>query len=913
MSLIKNGSPQFISLGADDQSKGKVTPSPEPIPQHCPLFYIFAKKGPTDRLLLSASKFTSIYGSETFDINDKFYNHQTRFLQAVGGQANTCMVQRLVPDDAGVNSNATVYADILETDIPNYIRDSYGSYVLDPDTNKYKVDAQQPTIKGHKIKFIREVNPTNFTAGSLKPKQGTMGVTITYVPEIKDAYDLIVKNIVNKIKVGDDVPLYDTIATQDGKMFFNIKSSNRNAVGLDTNTLKWKAKVPGTTKISIELTKLPTLEGEGLQTSKVEFDLTVSAQDTKPTPKLTVDGIKSILTKEEKTMTLIIGGEDVDTKTVTVRVADPSIATVTGNKITAIANGITYVTVNVPATLTHEGVSYVFTLQSKVIPLDPVKETHTSTMYPLFELKAKYPGEYYNNIGFALTSLFNDEADSKIITKTKSLPYKLAIYTRTSSLSSPVVLRSLYGDPSVQFSFKEKAVNPNTEARFDFETIVKDQWFNETDELKTMRYNEFESFYFYRNYYEDVLKAIMKNEKSYIQDEETEWNDGNFASSMSWFDFTTDDEKALDDETYLINIFAAKSTKSVNYFTLVKSDLRSALNQYQREVTLASDTPVFLDGGSDGTISNEKFEAKVVEKMAEYVDPDSEVQDLAINVESIFYDSGFTLPTKKELVNFITLRKDTVIVLSTHDDSLGEKDLGLSDARAVGDALKTRYQLAPESDYYGTPVCRGIVFIGTGKLRDGTTSNRIPFTYELALKAAKMMGAGSGKWDTTEVFDNYPGNALNYLIEPSPAFIPAGIKPTLWNNGLVWVQPYDRTSYHIPALQTIYDNDTSALNNFFTVMCIAQLVKSGDRVWRKFTGTATMSDSQFIEAVTSYAMNDLNGRFGGLLTVNVEVEITEEDEQRGYSWRLYHNVYSPTLRSVLVHSSRVYRMSDLES
>ena len=912
MSLIKNASPQVIHLGADDKSTRVVTPSPEPIPQHCPMFYIFAKKGPTSRELLSGGKLTVTYGSETFDLNDKYYNHQTRFLAGVTSKGNSCMVQRLVPKDAGVNSNAVIYADVLETDIPNYKRDSYGSYVLDPDTNKYKVDEELPTIKGFKVKFIREVVDQDFQAGALKPKQGVQGITTSYVPEIKSAYDVIVRNIKTRIKVGDTLPIYDIVSTQDGKIYYSITSSNKAAVALDPDSLQWKALQPGTTKMTIVLSKgINVPEEEALETAVVEFNITVTSNELKEANELVINGIRNILTPEEPSMTLQLEGHDVENATITVK--DTNIATVQDKTITAVANGITYVTVNIPASSSHEGVSYVFTLQSKVIPLDPIKETHMSTMYPLFELKAKYPGEYYNNIGFAISSLLSGDVDNKIISGVKALPFKLAMYTRTNSSSSPVVLRSLFGEPNVQFTFKEKAINPLTDARFDFETVYENNWFNEDDELKPLRHFEFESFHFYREFYEDLLEKFMDKEKHFISEDEVEWEDGELAASSSWFDFTTDDKKDILEEIHLLNMLSCKSSKSVNYFTVVRSDLRPVnLAENQREVTINGDTPIFLGGGSDGTMTNEVFEELVIEKLAEYVDTDSEVHDLAINVESIFYDSGFSLDTKKELVNFITARKDTTIILSTHDDAMGDKDLPLSDARAVAVALKARYQLAPESEYFGTPVCRGVVMVGTGKLRDGSTNKRIPFTFELAMKAADMMGAGTGQWDGTKIFDNYPGNSLEYLIDPSPAFIPGGIKPTLWNDGLVWVQPYDRTSYHIPAIQTIYDNDTSVLNNFFVMMALTQLTKSSDRIWRKFTGTSNMDNNQFIEAVNAAAAEDLKGKFAGIVTVISECIITEEDEARGYSWRLVHKLYGNNMKTVCVAYSEVYRSSDLE-
>jgi len=44
--LIRNASPQVISLGTQDLSTRVVTPGPLEIPQHLPKAFVFAKKGP---------------------------------------------------------------------------------------------------------------------------------------------------------------------------------------------------------------------------------------------------------------------------------------------------------------------------------------------------------------------------------------------------------------------------------------------------------------------------------------------------------------------------------------------------------------------------------------------------------------------------------------------------------------------------------------------------------------------------------------------------------------------------------------------------------------------------------------------------------------------------------------------------
>jgi hypothetical protein len=768
MGIVKEGSPGVILLGADDKSIRTLKPEPDPIPQHLPLAFIMAKRGTGKRVLTGGSKLPLIYGSSTFDPISNYFNHQTRLLMGVAGEGNTCMVQRIIPDDAGVRSNVAIYIDVLETKVPNYVRNSYGMYVIDPETEAYKVDAANPEIDGYKVKIIQDYVSVSATGGtSLEAKEARL------------------------VEIAEDKATLDAVNDADA-----IAALDAEAAIIEADVLALKN-----------------------------------------------DGLLGRLMPKAGTM--------VDSD---------------GNK---------------------------------------------STMIPLFEATAKYHGEYYNNIGFMIQSLFGSDVDDKIVSETLSLPYSLSLVTRTDAKSSPEIFRSLFGEPGVQIGFKDKVINPNTKARFDIEQIFDTMWFNETDPLKVLKYNDYEGLHFYRANFEKVLGNILAKEKAYISDESKTWDDGDYASTLSWFDFTTADQEDIDDEFHLINPFTVKSSKGIPYFTLEISDETPVVSGNQREVNLSVNTPIFLNGGSDGTISNEMYEKMVRRELAKYLDTDSEVMDLAINVESIIYDTGFTLPTKEELVNFIAVRKDTALVLSTHDAELGERDLPLSDARAIAVALRTRLKLAPESEYFGTGVARAVIMAGTGLLRDGSSADRIPLSYELAIKAARMMGAGNGKWKAEQLFDKAPGNILNILIDISPAFIPAGIKPTLWADGIVWAQPYDRSQYHIPALQTVYSNDTSVLNNFFTICALCTLTKVGAETWRNFTGSTALTDGEFKDAVSNYMTERLKDRFANMYVVIPEIVISEADELRGYSWQVITKLYGNNMKTKMVHSSEVYRMSDL--
>lgn len=716
MSNIISASPQVVLLGTDDKSGRIVTPERDPIPQHLPKFFLFTEKGTTKPSLVGGAKMLQSYGVRSFDKLQPYFNHATLFATNIVSQANTLMVQRVIPDDANPEANFTLYMDILADKVPNYLRNSDGAIATDADGNKL-VDTVTPEIDGHKIKYIKEYNPSGLTLGNSTSKTGKM--------------------------------------------------------------------------------------------------------------------------------------TDAD-----------------GN---------------------------------------------TSTMFPILDLKAKYQGEFYNNVGIAIESIPQASIPSTIISEAKILPYKIRLVERESKKATAVVQKSLYGENSVMFALKPNAINPTTEAGFDLNAVFPEQWSNETDPLMPLKYSDYENIHVYYDNVKSIADNLMALEKEHVTTVPALWNDGNESDTLSWFDFTTDDKIILEEqEMFLIDIFSSKSSKNVKYFTLIHEDETEVPNtDTDREVQISAQTPLFLEGGSNGTMDNEMFETLVTREMAKYLDPDSEVMDMAINVESIIYDSGFTLTTKKELCNFIALRKDTMVMLSTHDASLGVMNLPLSDERSIAVNLKTRLQLTPESDYFGTKVMRGVIVGGTGLLSDGSRKERVPALLEIAVKSAMYMGAGSGEWKGIYKFDSAPGSIIKDIKDIEPSFIPAGVKPVLWNSGMVWSQPFDRRQYFFPAIQTVYEDDTSVLNSYFTVMAICTLNKIAAESWRNFTGTSSMSQAQLADAVVAFVNNRVANKFDNRFVIIPEVEFTEADNQRGYSYNLVSKIYAENMKTVCISRVEAWRMSDL--
>jgi len=524
----------------------------------------------------------------------------------------------------------------------------------------------------------------------------------------------------------------------------------------------------------------------------------------------------------------------------------------------------------------------------------------TSTMYPIMEHRSAFAGEHYNNIGYSLQSMTSDQLDDAVVTATSALTYNLSLVERTAPGAAATILTSLFGSPAVQCTLKAGTKHPLTTVKLDVKSVFEYNWFNENDPLMPVRYNDYQALHVYNANLDTVLAAIMVNEAPHIT-----------AGNLSWFNFTATDATTLAAESYLIDIFSGKSTSGISYFTVELDNTAPTLTGTQKEVHVSKSTPLFLSGGSDGTLDTATFETLVQVELAKYLDPNSQVIDNATNVETHMYDSGFSLPVKQDIFNLIALRKDTVVVVGTHVHTPGGDVAPLADERAMAVLLKTSAKLFPESDFYGTPVARAVICAGGYKLYSSLSGDYYSSVFELAIKSARMMSAGNYRWKSAFNFDHGSNAILKYGYGYKPEFIPAGIKPTLWNDGLVWAQPRDNETYFIPAVQTVYDDDTSPLNSWITVCALATLNRIASDSWREFTGTSTMSDAEFKDAVLVYLNSRLNGIFDGLVVVIPQVIINKDDALRGYSWHVMFQLYAGNMKTKMVSYTEVYRLSSL--
>lgn len=524
--------------------------------------------------------------------------------------------------------------------------------------------------------------------------------------------------------------------------------------------------------------------------------------------------------------------------------------------------------------------------QSAGDQVDSVTATQ-SVRYPIFEKRASSQGEGYNLSGIRLwapTTKSVSSMPTKMMAQDKAYPYFVSVIRKSTATATPKAVETLFGEQKVMVTFKQETEDPLTTKRL----YIGENFIQAYENLTDLRYPElqgdFGSMHVYNENIETVLGLFQATEVPFLN---------------SSSDFTSNPE-----DKHLFNFVSGTTSQGVPYHSFVFVD---SVNT----VRFTEYTNVFAAGGSDGTMTEAVFADLVIAEMERYLDPNDSIQEVAVNVESVIYDSGFPLAAKYALCGFIGVRKDTFVNLGTYTS--GEPELDASEDHSVAIALRTRLQMYPESDYFGTPVMRGLITGRSAKIRNSLYTKPLPMTYEVLKKSCAYMGAANGAWKNGSNFDAAPGSIIDSMTDISITWVPASVRNRNWDAGLNWVQAYDRRSYFFPALKTVYDDDTSVLNSYTVAMAICQLNKIAHAAWREFSGDDHRTNAQFAEDVEAFVAKKIKDKFDGRYVIIPQVQFTDMDLLRGFSWTLVSKIYANNMRTVMTTSTQAFRMSDLEA
>ena len=515
-----------------------------------------------------------------------------------------------------------------------------------------------------------------------------------------------------------------------------------------------------------------------------------------------------------------------------------------------------------------------------------VDGTTQSKQIPIFEFAASTAGEAGCKLATKLYPALETDLvpfPSDILNDGKFYPYYFQLVKISDAVTGKTtpVLNS-FGAQYSKFIIKENGRDPASTAVIDLKKVVTDQYIDLDVNLQT----GLGTVYTYQENLDLLLGQFYDAEKN-ISDSHRDTVITNTA-----------------DNRYALNILSFTSSNGSPYQAIKMVDTATSIRP-------TKNTNLFLSGSTDGTITEDLLDRLVAEDMDNYNNILHEYNDLVLHPESVIYDSGFVLATKKAIAKFISRRKDTFVTLATY--SHVSPSIQLSDQYSVGIALKTMLELYPESATFGTPVSRGLIAGGSGYLIDSLYIKRVPLTYEIAYRAARFMGASNGAWKNGFCFDRAPLSLITQIKNIDVTWVPTPTRNVLWNVGVNFVLNYKIRTQFFPALQTVYENDTSVLNSYFTVVAIAYLNKVAHAAWREFSGCVSLTNAQLEEKVNQFVLDQVKDKFDGMFVIVPNATVTELDAIRGYSWTLPIKIYSQNSKTVMTTYCEARRYSDLEA
>lgn len=501
---------------------------------------------------------------------------------------------------------------------------------------------------------------------------------------------------------------------------------------------------------------------------------------------------------------------------------------------------------------------------------------NTSMMYPWMDFEVPHYGKHGDNFGISMwskTATGEDPLDKRLLTEAKLYPFQIAFISRKDELSTGKAVTNLTGANSVELSFKPGAYDRNyNERKYVGEDLIGK--YQNLDDRMNPKYGPFGKVFVYDDVIAAVLTSLYNAEAAHVTDQH---------------DFDGTDVK---EELYMFNVVTGTTSFGRPYESFELDYTGKGV------VRMSQNATFYARGGSDGTMNETAFAELVEEAMDNFEDTNSEyaMDDIRYPV-SILYDSGYPLKTKYALCKFIGLRKDTAVVLSTYDTQGARLTAAQESSLAV--ALRTRLQLYPESTYYGTPVCRGMVVGRNGKLINSDYRGRLPLTIEIATKAARYMGAGNGVWIGEYSFDRGQMSRVTDFTDINITFTPADVRNTDWSNGLVWVESFSQRDVHFPAMKTVYSDDTSILNSFFNMMGCVEMVKVARMAYVEFVGSDKLTNSEFKKAQEEFISANVKGRFDNRFIIVPTVFYTAADKAAGFRWSTRINFKGPNQKTVM--------------
>ena len=529
---------------------------------------------------------------------------------------------------------------------------------------------------------------------------------------------------------------------------------------------------------------------------------------------------------------------------------------------------------------------------------DQTDGTNTSIRFPMMEFWSDFFCEANSGIRiYAPGNTGTTPLNTKLMKAVNSFPFRMSLVQQVQSKQAGSIrttsrlIPTLGGGNYVEFVLKPNQINPYTDEVCSIEDRFTDGWKAVGTPGLLDVIPPIGKMHIYQENVEHVLGLLSKAEIDAVA------ANSNYAYMSDFSDPATD--------PYIFNLVSGTNANGTKYMSF-------QLNSRDANATaLNENIDLMTFGGELGTMNNANFAELVEEKVALYLDPNSYVQEMAVNVESAFFDSGFPFATKKKLAALIAHRKDIFLWWCTWDPDY-YKNLTEEAESAIAAALKAAGDLMPESSHYGTETCRYGIMGRFGPL-SGTRNTREmqPVMLNLVQMLMRFGGAGDGKWKMDELPDSSPKNELTMFNSINIESVSPLQRLRDWNNGLNYPVHNTRHILHFDSLKTGYGDDTSVLTSPFFCMAACDVQKIAAQAFRNYQGSVKYTQAQVCDRVRAEIDLECSGRFGSFIKVVPNIYITPNDATNGFSITGDVKMYANNQVTTMSLSIVALRSSDL--
>ena len=496
-------------------------------------------------------------------------------------------------------------------------------------------------------------------------------------------------------------------------------------------------------------------------------------------------------------------------------------------------------------------------------------------VYPILALESLYPGEYGNDLCFSLFYK-NSENQSGDVNFYKTLFYTFAPARRDYNSTTVTPHYDIYNTTQNSFTANPDTLNPDTGAEMSMQAVLNKAYDEETHQLPYTIYT-----------YEENLNKIG-NRIAQVESEES------LGLTKPTYDVNEIMNTAFG---YMVNVLGCRNLKGIPYDHV---RLITISEEDETVVQLAEDNYIYLSGGTDGDLSDLMVQNCIQQFCAKKLNP--QIVDKFRYPFTHIYDIGYNFDTKYALIDFLDVRDDVMLELSTQvlmDDNTG-RTISMNDQmtdESNGEALRARALLMRESILKGTDCCRCAIYAHTGFLADGVYSEPMPFTYWSAMKHAEF---GNLPYMNTTEPRGWPESYNEFFKVSSVNWInydPEG-QSRVWDTGINYVQWADMSRIFYPALRTVYRAETSVLIDQWFVDAVVYTKHVVRNAWGKFSGR---NDRVAIlqQAIKEYLDAELSYLYNGKYDFEVSVYQTAEEQRIGYIQHVLIRLTSPATMRVL--------------